>query len=59
MANSTNPLTRNTFRVWDGLCRVYNWEYNAPLVSLIDTNYFKPGKGDYLYFVRWAKKEVI
>lgn len=43
LASSTNPLTRNTFRIWDGLCRLYHWEYNAQ-ISRIDTNYFKPEK---------------
>ena len=43
LANSTNPLTRNTFIIWDGLGRTHHWDHNSPLLLILGRNYFKPG----------------
>lgn len=54
---NTNLLTRNTFKIWDRLSRKFHWDYNSPLISLIGTNYFKPGKEEHLYFKGGLKKK--
>lgn len=58
LGHSTNFLTRNTFKTWHRLSKRFQWDYNSPLISLINTNYFKPVKEEH-YFSRWAKKDVI
>lgn len=56
---NTNFLTKNTFRIWDRLSKRFQWEYNSPLISPTNTNYFKPGKEEHLYFTRRAKKKDV
>lgn len=59
LGNRVNFLTRNTFRIWDGVSKRCHWEFNSPLISLLNTDYFLPGKGEHLYFTRRAKKDAI
>lgn len=51
LGSSTNSLTRNTLKIWDGLSRRHHWDYNSPLMSLIDTKYFKPGKEEHIQYI--------